>query len=315
MCKQIYGRMRLMTGLILALLFPCLSEGAVVANPSVVIFTSPMQSATIALLNDGRALATSEILDSQLLASGHDYRHMLSLEKLDGAVRIMPSSTLEVGSYDLTIQTTLGAVNVRVFAPLSEVPDYVEKMSLLTGESEKQIEAKLGMATAVGREEIQLNLPPVYYEGQTLELTMPEPKAPGRTSLWFINGELASEESGSRSLSYTFSKPGEFVFTYMETEQINGTTTMVARARAITRVVEVPRLNSTVAVNTEISFHAPAGYRQFNWYLNGVAVSKEADYRYTFQSPGVHEVECAATEPTYGPAMGYLRNRYSVVVN
>lgn len=290
------------------------SEAAVVASPSVVIFTSPDQSSTIALHNDGVALPASAILDSELIASGHDYRHMLSVEKFDGSVRVMPSASLEIGSYDLNIQTSMGNVSVAIYAPLSELPDYVAKIGSITGEAEAQIKSQLGLATSTAREEIQLNLAPVYYEGQTLSLSMPEPKTSGRTSLWFINGQLASEDSSSRSLTYTFKRLGEYLVTYMETELVQGAITLAASGRATTRVVEVPRVDAKVAVRNEILFHAPPGYNRYDWLLNGVAVSKLADYHYTFQAAGVHEVECLAQEPTRGPVTGYLRTRYSVVV-
>lgn len=115
-----------------------LSYGAVTAAPATVTFTSPQQSATIKLTKDGTPIPAKDIRSWQFLASGHDYKHMLSVEKMDGALKIAPSKTLEVGSYDLNIETAQGSVIVQVFAPLNDLPDIVEKTAALTGLSEKK---------------------------------------------------------------------------------------------------------------------------------------------------------------------------------
>ena len=133
-----------------------LTYGAVTADPAKVTFTSPQQSATIALTTNGAPIAANDIRGWQFLVSDHDYKHMLSVEKMDGALKIAPSTTLEVGSYDLNIETAQGSVIVQVFAPLSGLPEVVEKTAALTGLSEKQIEAKMGFTTATRLGEIQV---------------------------------------------------------------------------------------------------------------------------------------------------------------
>ncbi len=227
-----------------ALMILCLSAtqsyGAVTADPAKTTFTSPQQSATIKLTSNGTPIPAKDIRGWQFLASGHDYKHMLSVEKMDGAVKIAPSKTLEVGSYDLNIETAQGSVSVQVFAPLSDLPDYIEKMASLTGLSEKRIKEKMGLVTATGREEIQIDLPSVYYEGQTLELTIPTKPGPGHTCMWFMNGDVVAEGLEKNALTYTFKKPGEYVLTYIETEQKDGKMATVARTTAHTRVVPVP---------------------------------------------------------------------------
>jgi plastocyanin len=305
------------SGAVCALMVLCLSAtlsyGAVTADPAKATFTSPQQSATIKLTKDGAPIPAKDIRGWQFLASGHDYKHMLSVEKMDGALKIAPSKTLEVGSYDLNIETAQGSVIVQVFAPLSDLPDIVEKTAALTGLSEKKIEEKLGLTTPAGREEAKIDLPAVYYEGQTLELSMPV--KPGRAYAWFMNGDLVTEGPGQNTLTYTFKEPGEYVLTYIETEKADGKTIAVARARAYTRVVTVPGVPTEVAANTETEYAPPPGYQKHVWCIDGQEVSAEPALKHTFKDPGVHTVECLASSPNEGPAQGFLRIRYNTTVN
>lgn len=292
---------------------PTLSYGAVTADPATATFTSPQQSVIINLTNDGVPIPKKDISGWQLFASGHDYQHMLTVETMDGALKIAPSKTLEVGSYDLNIETTEGSVIVHVFAPLSDLPDIVTKTAALTGLSEQKIQEKLGLTTELGHDQIQLELPPVYYEGQTLELSMPP--RPGREAFWFVNGDPVNGGTGRNNLVYTFREPGEYVVTYIETETMDGKTSSVARSRAYTRAVSMPGIQTEVTVNTEIEFLPPAGYRNHVWRIDGQEVSVQPVLKYSFKDPGVHTVECLASSPGEGPAQGFSRIRYNTIVN
>ncbi len=308
-----------MRGAVCAIMVLCLSAtlsyGGVAANPAVATFTSPQQSATIKLTNNGVPIPARDIRGWQFLASGHDYIHMLSVEKTDGAITIAPSKTLEVGSYDLNIETAQGSVIVQVFTPLSDVPDIIEKTATLTGQSEAKVKEKLGLSNATGREEIQIDLPSVYYEGQTLELAMAAKADPARNYAWFINGDSVPSGSQANAIAYTFSKPGEYILTYIETSKENGETVTVAHARAHTRVVPVPGVPTQVAVNTEMEFAPPPGYQKHVWRIDGTEVSTGRVLKHTFQAPGVHIVECLATSPDVGFPQGFLRIRYNATVN
>jgi len=305
-------------GAICALMVLCLSAtlsyGAVTADPAKATFTSPQQSATIKLTKDGAPIPAKDIRGWQFLASGHDYKHMLSVEKMDGALKIAPSKTLEVGSYDLNIETAEGSVIVQVFAPLSDLPDIVEKTAALTGLSEKEIKLKMGLSTITRREEIKIDLPPVYYEGQTLELALPAKPGAGRTCTWFMNGDLVAEGPEQNAVTYTFKAQGEYVLTYIATEKENDKTVIVAFARANTRVVSVPAVSTEVAVGTEMEFAPPSGYQKHAWSIDGQMLSTEPALKHTFKDPGVHTVECLASAPNEGPQQGFLRIRYNTVV-
>ena len=308
---------RVRTDTLLCAVLICLAAaatgyGAVTADPAQATFTSPQQSVLIRLTADGAPVPAGEIRAWQLLASGHDYKHMLDVEKREGALRIAPSGTLEVGSYDLNIETARGTVMVRVFAPLSDLPDIVDKRAALTGESESRIKEKLGLQTDLGRGETVISLAPVYYEGQTLELTMPA--VAGCAYAWFMNGEVVAEGPGENSLSHTFMQPGEYVLTVIETRAAGGGTECTQRAVAHTRVVPVPPVPTELSVNTETTFSPPPGYAKHAWSLDGQAVSTGAVLKHTFREPGSHAVECLASSPDQGPAQGFMRIRYNATV-
>jgi hypothetical protein len=287
-------------------------HAAVVADPATATFTSPEQSATIALTRDGAPVPAKDIRGWRFMASEHDYKHMLSLEKTDGAVKIAPSKTMEAGSYDLNIDTAGGMVVVQVFAPLSDVPDAVQKRAAITGESETRIKERLGLSVSISREETQMELPRVYYEGQTLELTMPS--NPANTSAWFVNGNLVAEGPGQNAVAHTFTEPGEYVLTYLETRTDGANSAVVARATAHTRVVPVPVVQMEAAVNTETEFAPPPGYRKHAWRVDGKDVSTGQTLKATFRESGAHSVECMATAPEKGHEQGFLRLRYNITV-
>lgn len=288
---------------------------AMTASPAETTFTLPDQSATVSLKIDGVPIPAKDILSWRFLASGHDYKHMIDVEAMDGAIKISPSKTLEIGSYDLEIATARGSVVVRVFAPLSDVPNIIEKTAALAGTSEQKAAEALGLTTTTGREKITLALPPVYYEGQTLEVSLAAKPVAGHTCTWFMNGDAIAKGPEQHAISYTFEEPGEYVLTYVETVKENGALVTVALARANTRVVRMPGVATDTAVNTEIEYSPPAGYQKFVWRIDDREVSTASSLKHTFLKPGTHVVECLASSPDKGPAQGFQRVRYNTIVN
>lgn len=239
---------------------------------------------------------------------------MIDVETINGAIRITPSSTVELGSYDLRIDTAQGAVVVRVLMPLSNVPDVVETLAALTGQSEQKIAERLGLTSVSGRSDIQLDLPSVYYEGQTLEMTMPSTAGNGHTCMWFINGDAVAEGPDQYTFTYTFLEPGDYALNYIEKADDNGKSEVVAHAKAYTRVVPLPALTTEVAINAPITYSAPVGYQNHAWSIDGVPVSQDVDFIHTFLATGAHSVECVASSPDQGPASGFMRIRYNTAV-
>jgi len=300
--------------LVFCFLLAAQGNAAVIADPASITFTAPTQSFSIALSNNGTAIPAGDIRGWQLIASGHDYKHMITVEKANGALKITPSPSIEVGSYDLNIDTAQGPAHVQVFAPLSDVDDIVQKLAALTELSEKQVAQKMGLLYTSGRADVEITLPPVYYEGQTLVLNMADLPGAGHRGTWFMNGTVIAEGLEKSALEYTFHVPGEYVLSYVETEQKDGKASPVARARAYTRVVAVPAVPTESGINVMTEYSAPAGFRSFAWRVDAKEVAGGATYAQAFDSPGVHRIECLASDPIQGPADGYLRVRYDTTV-
>lgn len=291
------------------------SYSEVTADPAEVTFVSPNQSFTIHLANSGTPIPAADIQGWKLLASEHDYQHMIVVEKLDGALIVTPSKAVELGSYDLRIDTAMGDVVVRVFMPLSDVPDIVEKMTALTGESEARVMKQLGLSSTTGRGEVSMTLPPVYYEGQTLEQTLAKAPEAGHTATWFINGEIVNSDISNSGIAYTFEKPGEYVLTYIETVKEGGAVVVVARGSASTSVVVFPGIAAETTAGTAMTFSAPAGYQKHLWRVDGKEISTEDSLTHTFPTAGSSVVECLASDPVTGHSGGYLRVRFLTKVN
>ncbi len=286
--------------LLVLCLSAALSNGAITTNSTSAIFMSPQQSATSKLTKDGVPVPVKDIRGWQFFPSGHDFA---------------PSEILDAGSYDVTVETAGGAVIVPVFIPRRDMPNIVAKRAALARQSEKKIEETLGIAISTARREIQIELRPVYYEGQTLELTVATKLERRHTCAWFINGNFVAEEPKRNALTYTFREAGEYVVTYIETEKKNGKTAAVASATAYTRVVPAPGVPTEVTINTETEFTPPRGYEKHVWCIDGVVVSSAPVLKHAFQVPGSHTVECLASAPSQGPAQGFLRLRYYTTVN
>jgi hypothetical protein len=136
------------------------ASAEVTADPAIVTITSPQQSVSIRLTQDGAPIPAAEIRGWQFLASEHDYKSMLTCEKMDGALKIASSGSLEVGSYDLLIDTSGGPATVRVYAPLSDLPDVIQKQAAILGVSEEVVKQRMGLSSTL-RERIASELPPV----------------------------------------------------------------------------------------------------------------------------------------------------------
>lgn len=284
----------------------------VVASPDRVVFNGYGQSYVIQLSSGGKALSPGDIKSWRLLASGHDYIRMLRVEKAAGGLQIAPSPLMEVGTYELEIRTAQGVAVVDVAAPLDEGPDIVNQSAKSQGISEEEARRLLGLTRPIGREEVRLELPPRYYEGQTLALSMPH--LPGRRYAWFINGTLYREGEDEFNLVYVFPKPGQYKVDYVETAVVDGVRVGVARGSAVTEAVALEPVPFSAKINTVATFKAPSGYRDITWRVDGAEVSREATLQHRFKTAGQHTVECLAASPLEGHQEGFVRQTYAVTV-
>lgn len=285
------------------------AHAAVTAEPKAVLFNSMESSVTVKLLKDGAPMPAAEIRGWRLMASGHAYNHMLKLVKADGAITISPGQ-MEVGSYDLVIDTSAGQVIVQVLAPLTDMADTLEKQAQVLGITVDELKQRMGLVKplAHGRE-VRLELPETYYEGQTLELTMP--LEADLVYVWKVNGEVVKQGPGENVFSYTFAKPGDYSVEYEE----RADNAVLAKASAKTAVKTLDPVQVKIKATQEQKFDGPDGYRAYAWALDGKLQSKEKNFKFRFMAPGAYKVECTATQPESGAAGGFLRQYYEVVVS
>jgi len=282
---------------------------AITAEPDSLTFTSTTQTQGVKLYREGHPVAADDILGLRLLASGNDYRYMFRYEKRDGVLSLTPSDQIEVGSYDLMINTRSGTAYVKVYTPLSELPDIVQQTAQSQGISEQEARERLGLTSRRSSSAIRIELPPVYYEGQILELYVPS--TPDTEYIWYINGQIIAQGNDQNTLNYTFPAPGEYVLAYREVRDGSVVTEAVAR----TRVVAIPAVQYETAPGLSVVFRGPERFSQYEWLVGGQHAGSDECLNYTFKEAGTQTVECIATGPLDGPAnTAFLHIYYRVLV-
>ncbi|MCX5771049.1 MAG: hypothetical protein NTZ09_12370 [Candidatus Hydrogenedentes bacterium] len=297
--------------LVPALLLLCAAAAAqqsLITDPETVTFNTQDQTTLVQVLRNGLPVNITSVSGHQFLVGRNTYEYMIKVTAEDGKLQIKPTNLLEVGSYLLIVNTNAGRVAMDVFAPLAEMPDSLEARAARAGVSPEQMKTLLGLSTGDPRSAVSLGLPPVYYEGQTLVLTMPP--EPGRNYTWAVNGKVVREGVGENEFVYTFREPGEYLVTYAERD--NGKVT--ASAAGTTVVRPVPAVVVELPPNTEFIARAPDGFRRYAWISNGQAIGAGREINYLPTGPGVYEIEVRAEDPVAGPYDQFLRTRYHVVV-
>jgi len=299
-------------GILLIVAVGVANDGAhaagLLAEPSIVTFTSQDQTVAVTLTCDGTPLPADSIRGTRLLVGQHDYDEMIRVVKADGSLTITPTRFLEVGTYELEIGAAAGRTIVKVYAPLSDLPDTLQERADAAGVSLEELRRLLGLSTELPGKTVRIKLPPVYYEGQVMTLRMP-PSA-DRHFMWAVNGEVVTEGKGRNEFAYVFPKPGNYVLTY--SEKAGGAT--VASAVASTTVTTMPPLAWEVPVNVEVSVDGPEGFTEYLWHVDGELVATGRSFKHTFSKTGQANLECLASEPKAGPPGHFIRVVYGVSV-
>jgi hypothetical protein len=298
-----------------ALLALCLTAAAapagaaaLKADPGVLVFHHTGQSLTAAITRDGHPLPAAEMGEIKLWASGHDYAEMFRYDKLDGALRLTPTGFCEVGSYDLVLGTASGNLNIKVFTPLDEMPETLERLAASMGISLDELRSRMGLVTPLGEVRVDFTLPEVYYEGQALELEFDVIE--GASHTWKVNDVVVAQGPDAARLFYVFDKPGLVLVEY--TASRAGRT--IAAAQDSTMVVPVPAVGWKVPRNVEFVLSAAAGYGKYTWKVNGKPAGEGARLTHKFTEAGPAIIECLCEEPSLGPSGTFLRVTYDVTV-
>ena len=280
---------------------------AVTATPSEVVIESPNASKIIRIEQGGEAVPADAIGECKLWAGNNDYDYMFTYEKQDGAVTLKPTGKLEIGSYRLVVDTEHGEAEVEVYAPLSDQENIVEKMAQAMGISVESARQRLGLTTEIPEASVSLDLPAVYYEGQTLSVAMPEREAV--SYVWLVNGEPVAQGPDANELVYTFTETGSYVIAYHELRDDR----VVTSTRAYTMVAPLPAMPWQTKTGRPLELQAPQGYDLYTWKTNGVYIGTGRTLRHTFENPGNYIVTCTARRT--GPeARGYTEFRWSIGV-
>lgn len=282
------------------------AAAALEATPGQITFSSIQESARIALSHNGAPVPASDVQSVKLYVANHDYDHMIDVSREDGAITVRPTGMLELGTYDLAIRTAHGEKRVPVYALLQIVDASLEARAARLGVTVEEVKARLGISQAAGQDRVSLNVPELFYVGQALETNVP--LAAGRTARWMINGTAHTAEGGT--FRYVFEQPGTYDIGYLESA--NGMT--LAVGLDTTLVVPEPAVKTSVAAGTKLTLHAPAGYQDFAWTLDGEPAGSEATWSGDFSAPGEHAVMVRASNPAPGARQAFRLVTYKVTV-
>ncbi|MCC6145912.1 MAG: PKD domain-containing protein [Candidatus Hydrogenedentes bacterium] len=278
-----------------------------VADPPVLVFDNQDMSIPVTLRDGSDIVSDPAVEKVSFMVDDSDYSHMISVTAGAQGLIVKPTDYLEVGSYDLIVQTNAGTAHLEVYSPLREMQTGLEKQAEAMGISVDELKARLGMKEGLQLQRIDLGLAPVYYAGETVKLQMsPDP---GVRYLWTVNGEEVAAGTGPHIFEHTFAAPGDYVITYSEEKE------GIVSGSAIEAVAVVDRLaaHHRVHVGDSVELKAPAGYNLYQWKINGLPVEGSATTLYTFEKPGRYTVEVIAEDPATAEAEGRQVLTYTYV--
>lgn len=288
--------------------FCAFSHATVTAEPDVLVFHNTNQAETVVLMCDGKPVPPESIRGWQFLVDHRNYSHMLLVTPAAEGLRIQPSAAAEVGSYILAVDTPEGSVRIRVYMPLSDQQSSIEALSRRMNIPVEEIHKQMGMTQRLGRDVITLNLLPVYYLGQRIQVDMPGSAA--RTALWKVNGKTVQEGRDAYKLDYVAAEPGPLLLVYEEKENA----ALAATASALTEISAEPPIPCEIQTNTTLSLQAPPGFAEYAWMMDSSPVAAGTAFSHTFAEPGEHTITIKCTVPTSPSAYAFREVRYAVKV-
>ena len=259
---------------------------ALTAEPGSVLFESLEETATVSAMDNGSPVAIESVKGHELYVGENTYGYMIDVSAGSGKLQIRPK-ILEAGSYLLVVNTNVGEVRVNVYAPLSALPNTYEEQAAMLNIPVDELKQRLGVTQTLARSTFNIDLPPVYYVGQTLHITL-EPNQ--NTKAWSINGAVVTEGVNANQFNYTFKEPGDYLLAYVESRD----GAVVASDTAVTRVMAMPPVVTEVKPNTEVILNGPQGYTAYTWTAGGPLIGQERVLRYKAVAPGEYTVTCRA---------------------
>lgn len=294
-------------GVVMAVLLAGPAWALVRATPEVLTFTSRTESLSVLVDADGVPVPADDINLVKLYVDEHDYDEMFTVVKTDGKITLTPTEYLEIGSYDLVIDTDLGDARVRIYAPLSAMDDSIENRAARLGMTVEEYKSYLGLTSEL-RKEVTITVPPVVYEGQPVVVDLPS--TPGRQYVWQINEKVVAEGPEANKFRYVFEEPGDYVVVYRELADGQPVGSAVVK----TTVISEPPVREALKPGTSLTLHGPAGFQNYVWEINDEIVASDPALDHTFSTPGAYTIECYASDPLPGTEPKFRRIRYNITV-
>ncbi len=286
----------------------CAGAATMTTDPEKVVFDSTKGSAIVKVLADGAGVPVAQIRGFHLMVGNSDYSHMFRFSKSDGTITVTPSPTVEVGSYDLRIDTAHGDAWLKVYAPLGENQTSLQALAQKLNMSVDELKRQAGMSKEIGRSGVQFTLPPVYTVGRTL--TMDMGTAADVKARWQVDGETVAEGPGAGNLAYLFKEAGPHLFTYTE---FSGDT-VSAQVSAVVEGAEKPASDVSVEAGTTLTLEALPGYGQHTWTMDGQPAGTAAKLILKRAAPGDVLVTVLSEKPAAGRPGEFDKTVYRVRV-
>ncbi|HOV33574.1 MAG TPA: hypothetical protein PLX23_09450 [Candidatus Hydrogenedens sp.] len=278
------------------------------ASPNEITFHDLDQEVSVKITYKNQPLKKVEIKNWSFLAGDNKYNHMITLKVMDGDIVVKPA-LLEVGTYDLIIETTYGKCLISVYAPLDKLSDTLENRARREGISVQKLKRRLGLVSPVHRVNINLEVPGLYYEGQTLEINLG--KNPKHVYVWRVNGQVIKQGKGKAIFTYTFPEPGDYV---IEVEERDADI-LLGKASASTKVISYEPLYYTVRMKQLLKLAAAEGYTSYTWKIDGVVQDEKTNtITLKFNAEKKYLVECIAKGPREGHPQSFFRTIYEITV-
>ncbi len=290
-----------------------LGAQALEADPPQVLINSLNSVVVIKLSDGGTPLSAKDFKGSRFMVDDSNYAHMVKVSGVAGGVRVEPTATFEVGSYDLVIDTTKGSITVPVNAPLSGEAGVLEKQTEALGGDKGEAMKDLGLTTPLPRGaakyQSSVTLADQYTVGQSAPLPVPE--VPGATLRWVVNGVALEKEAGASDYLYVFPAEGDYTLQLQERAG-NGAWETVSTSTVL--AVEETPVTMNAVRGQFITFNAPDGYSKYTWTLEGATVAEGLKAKLRFPNPGTHVLSVRCEGPAVGPANTFRVARYEVTV-
>jgi hypothetical protein len=278
-------------------------------SPATITFQSLSQRVIVHLTRNGEPLPASEIGTVKLYIDKHDYDHMITVQRMDGAIVITPTDELQTGRYELYIGSGEHRVMVPMTAPLETIPNSLEIIAARENKTVEQVKIERGFVTTAARHGVSFKLPETYYLGQQVRIPMITP--PDHTYTWYIKGFEVAKGTGPHTFTHTFMDEGSYHIGYAETK--NGA--VVSEQTSFTRAIPEAPVDWQVVAKQEFALKGPGGFDRYAWMVDGNLTSVQPEINLDFDTAGNHTVECfAVSTGANGLSERFRKITYAIAV-